>query len=116
VLAYRRFESSEILILAIKKHRSINWGIPKGKVESPLSFAANAAKEAFEEAGVKGRIMDHVILWSVLLIPVSWLISLAILLHDEWRARNLDSREKRYLSVCANTSPLAPVLSNKHDV
>jgi len=29
---------------------------PKGKARSDLTLAANAAKEAFEEAGVKGEI------------------------------------------------------------
>lgn len=40
----------------VSKSRSRQWGIPKGDVEPHLSFAENAAKEAFEEAGVKGRI------------------------------------------------------------
>jgi hypothetical protein len=41
--------------------------------------------------------MNQFILWGILLIPGSWLVSLAILLCDEWRARNLHSREDRYL-------------------
>jgi hypothetical protein len=36
------------------------------------------------------------VVWGILLIPASWLVSLAILLHDEWRARGNWSREKRY--------------------
>lgn len=56
VLAYRRLENGEVSILAVKKHNSKNWGIPKGKIKPHLSFARNAAKEAFEEAGVKGHI------------------------------------------------------------
>jgi hypothetical protein len=36
------------------------------------------------------------IVWGMLLIPASWLVSLAILLHDEWRMRRGWSRENRY--------------------
>jgi 8-oxo-dGTP pyrophosphatase MutT (NUDIX family) len=56
VLAYRHTKTGKIEILVVKKPRSQNWGIPKGKLEPGLSPAENAAKEAFEEAGVKGRI------------------------------------------------------------
>ncbi|HJU17622.1 MAG TPA: NUDIX hydrolase [Stellaceae bacterium] len=56
VLAYRRTKKGELLILLVRKRRSKQWGIPKGKVEAHLSFGENAAKEAFEEAGVRGSI------------------------------------------------------------
>lgn len=55
VLAYRRTEDGTQVLLVSKK-RSKRWGIPKGKVEPHLSFGENAAKEAFEEAGVKGTV------------------------------------------------------------
>ena len=55
-LAYRRRNDGELLVLLITKKRSKRWGIPKGKVEAHLSFGENAAKEAFEEAGVKGKV------------------------------------------------------------
>jgi 8-oxo-dGTP pyrophosphatase MutT (NUDIX family) len=55
-LAYRPTKDGEPLVLLVSKKRSKQWGIPKGKVEAHLSFGENAAKEAFEEAGVKGRI------------------------------------------------------------
>jgi 8-oxo-dGTP pyrophosphatase MutT (NUDIX family) len=56
VLAYRRGSKGRTSILLITKKRSRKWGIPKGKVVSHLSFPENAAKEAFEEAGVIGYI------------------------------------------------------------
>ena len=59
VLAYRRHKSGEPLILLISKKRSKKWGIPKGKVEPDLNFGENAAKEAFEEAGVIGRVSPY---------------------------------------------------------
>jgi 8-oxo-dGTP pyrophosphatase MutT (NUDIX family) len=59
VLAYRRAKNGELLILLIRKRRSKQWGIPKGRIEAHLSFGENAAKEAFEEAGVRGRLSAH---------------------------------------------------------
>jgi 8-oxo-dGTP pyrophosphatase MutT (NUDIX family) len=56
VLAFRREESGEPLVLLISKRRSKKWGIPKGRAEPHLSLHENAAKEAFEEAGVVGYI------------------------------------------------------------
>jgi 8-oxo-dGTP pyrophosphatase MutT (NUDIX family) len=56
VLAFRRESNGEPLILLISKKRSKKWGIPKGRVLPYLSFHENAAKEAFEEAGVIGYV------------------------------------------------------------
>jgi len=56
VLAFRREENGNPLILLISRKRSKKWGIPKGKVIPTLTFPENAAKEAFEEAGVIGYI------------------------------------------------------------
>ena len=44
------------LILLVSKKRSKKWGIPKGKLNSSLSFGETAAKEAFEKVGVIGRV------------------------------------------------------------
>jgi 8-oxo-dGTP pyrophosphatase MutT (NUDIX family) len=56
VLAFRWESNGEPLVLLISKRRSKKWGIPKGRVEPHLSFPENAAKEAFEEAGVIGYV------------------------------------------------------------
>jgi 8-oxo-dGTP pyrophosphatase MutT (NUDIX family) len=40
----------------ISKKRSKKWGIPKGRAEPHMSLHENAAKEAFEEAGVLGYV------------------------------------------------------------
>jgi 8-oxo-dGTP pyrophosphatase MutT (NUDIX family) len=56
VLAFRREDGGEPLILLISKRRSKKWGIPKGRAEPHLSLHENAAKEAFEEAGVIGYV------------------------------------------------------------
>lgn len=56
VLAYRLLSDHELEVLLVKKPSSLNWGIPKGKWEQHLTLRENAAKEAFEEAGVHGNI------------------------------------------------------------
>jgi 8-oxo-dGTP pyrophosphatase MutT (NUDIX family) len=56
VLAFRRLDDGDIVVLLVKKPNSKNWGIPKGNAEPDLTLAENAAKEAYEEAGVKGHI------------------------------------------------------------
>jgi ADP-ribose pyrophosphatase YjhB (NUDIX family) len=58
-LAYRRLENGELEILLVSKTRSKRWGIPKGRVNASLSFGETAAKEAFEEAGVIGRVSPN---------------------------------------------------------
>lgn len=56
VLAFRRKPHGVTRILLIRKKRTKNWGIPKGRLSPHLSFAETAAKEAFEEAGIIGAI------------------------------------------------------------
>jgi 8-oxo-dGTP pyrophosphatase MutT (NUDIX family) len=56
VLAFRHESNGETFVLLISKRRSKKWGIPKGRVVPHLSFPENAAKEAFEEAGVIGYV------------------------------------------------------------
>jgi hypothetical protein len=58
-LAYRRLENGELEILLVSKKRSKRWGISKGRVNAALSFGETAAKEAFEEAGVIGRVSPN---------------------------------------------------------
>lgn len=43
-------------VVLVTARRSGRWIIPKGHVERGMSAADSAAKEAFEEAGVTGRV------------------------------------------------------------
>ncbi|MEN8106633.1 MAG: NUDIX hydrolase [Pseudomonadota bacterium] len=55
VIPYRvRKGNLEILLITSRKER--RWIIPKGIIESDLSARNSAAKEALEEAGVKGGV------------------------------------------------------------
>jgi phosphohistidine phosphatase len=55
VIPYRRRDDAlEVLLVTSSRRR--RWVIPKGIVEPDLSPEASACREAFEEAGVEGRI------------------------------------------------------------
>ncbi|HEV2674984.1 MAG TPA: NUDIX hydrolase [Aliidongia sp.] len=56
VLAYRLDRRGEPRVLVVTTAKNHRWGIPKGRVEPHLSFGDNAAKEAFEEAGIVGEV------------------------------------------------------------
>jgi 8-oxo-dGTP pyrophosphatase MutT (NUDIX family) len=58
-LACRRLKNGELAILLVSKRRSGKWGIPKGRVNGRLTFGEVAAKEAFEEAGIRGRMSPN---------------------------------------------------------
>lgn len=56
-----RMEDKQIKILLISTKSGKKWGIPKGIIERKLKSAESAAKEAFEEAGVKGILLKPAI-------------------------------------------------------
>ena len=56
VVPYRLVKNEiEVLLITTRKGR---WIIPKGIIEPELSAAESAAKEALEEAGVKGEVSE----------------------------------------------------------
>lgn len=55
-LAYRVDERGRVRVLLVRTRRSKRWSIPKGGLKIALSMNENAAREAFEEAGVRGEI------------------------------------------------------------
>jgi len=50
------FENGEFKILLITTRKSKRWILPKGIIEPNMSPEESAATEAYEEAGVKGKI------------------------------------------------------------
>jgi 8-oxo-dGTP pyrophosphatase MutT (NUDIX family) len=46
-----------VQVCLIRKRYSNTWGIPKGTVDSGDTPASTALKEAWEEAGVRGRLV-----------------------------------------------------------
>jgi 8-oxo-dGTP pyrophosphatase MutT (NUDIX family) len=55
-LPFRIGKGGKSEVLLVTTGRRGRWGIPKGKTEPYLTFDQNAAKEAFEEAGVIGKV------------------------------------------------------------
>ena len=55
----QRGDNMEVLMITSRKAK--RWIIPKGIIESGLSPADSAAKEALEEAGISGEILPEVL-------------------------------------------------------
>jgi 8-oxo-dGTP pyrophosphatase MutT (NUDIX family) len=52
-----RRSGQAVEICLIRKKESDVWGIPKGSVDSGDTHATTALKEAWEEAGLRGRLI-----------------------------------------------------------
>lgn len=58
VIPYRIKKNGQIEVLLIRAGKNHDeWGIPKGGIERNMNSQASAAKEAYEEAGVLGKIL-----------------------------------------------------------
>ena len=57
VIPYRIIHA-ETEILLITSRRGKRWIIPKGVIDPGTSAGESAAKEAYEEAGIRGRLSD----------------------------------------------------------
>ena len=55
IIPFRRMDDHIEVLLIINKKKD-KWGIPKGLVEDGLSASESAQKEAFEEAGIYGKV------------------------------------------------------------
>jgi len=58
VLAYR-LRDNVLEVLVITSREGKRWVLPKGMIEPGMTAAASAAKEAMEEAGITGRVIDR---------------------------------------------------------
>ncbi len=57
ILPFRR-RGDDLEVLVITSRKGTRWILPKGIVEPGMTAAASAAKEAMEEAGVAGRVLE----------------------------------------------------------
>jgi 8-oxo-dGTP pyrophosphatase MutT (NUDIX family) len=55
-IPYRINEADEILVLLVRSRTRRRWILPKGKIGLRMLASRSAEREAFEEAGVIGRI------------------------------------------------------------
>ena len=53
-----RIVEGQVVFLMITSRRSANWVFPKGSIEKGQTPAETAAREAFEEAGIRGKVGD----------------------------------------------------------
>jgi 8-oxo-dGTP pyrophosphatase MutT (NUDIX family) len=60
VIAVRR-RGTEKEVCLIRKRTSSAWGIPKGMIDPGETAAEAALKEAWEEAGIKGRLLGNIV-------------------------------------------------------
>ncbi|MFC7474352.1 NUDIX hydrolase [Dankookia sp. GCM10030260] len=49
-------QDGETLVMLVTSRETRRWVLPKGWIEKRISAAAQAAQEAYEEAGIRGRI------------------------------------------------------------
>ncbi len=61
-VCYRRLEDGEIEFLLVRT-RAGRWTFPKGGVDGDRTAAAAAAREAYEEAGVRGQVESVAFTW-----------------------------------------------------
>ena len=54
-----RRRGADLQVCLIRKRLSGTWGIPKGTVDAGLTHEDTALKEAWEEAGVRGRLVGN---------------------------------------------------------
>ncbi|MCP5008570.1 MAG: NUDIX domain-containing protein [Aestuariibacter sp.] len=56
-----RFNDGSLELLIIRSSKNKHWVVPKGIADPGLSLQDSARKEAWEEAGVEGRVLDDAI-------------------------------------------------------
>ena len=56
-----RIEGNKIKIMLITTLRRKRWIIPKGLIEEDMTATGSAALEAFEEAGIKGKVYPDMV-------------------------------------------------------
>jgi 8-oxo-dGTP pyrophosphatase MutT (NUDIX family) len=99
-IAVRR-KNGAFEVCLIRRKGANNWGIPKGSVDPGDTHAETALKEAWEEAGVSGRLIGEVIgiyeyeKWSATLEVAVYLMEV-LKQHADWREANF--RERRWMS------------------
>jgi 8-oxo-dGTP pyrophosphatase MutT (NUDIX family) len=98
-------------VMLITSRKSGRWIIPKGHIENGMSPEDSAAKEAWEEAGIKGRVLQDEIgvysysrtsgLYSVRVFPFEVETVL-----DEWQEKHM--RQRRIVSPAEAVEMLFP--------
>ena len=112
----RRDDTLEVCL--IRSRRSRKWGIPKGLIDPGDSQEETALNEAWEEAGLKGRLLGDAIgtyeyrKWGTTLVVAVYVMEV-LEEHDDWQEANF--RERRWTPFGVATSllrdhPVLPLL------
>jgi 8-oxo-dGTP pyrophosphatase MutT (NUDIX family) len=96
-----RKKSSTLEVCLIRRKGSTNWGIPKGSVDPGDTHEETALKEAWEEAGISGRLIGVSLgtyeydKWDMTLEVVVYLMEV-LEQHPTWQ--EVGFRERRWMS------------------
>ena len=107
-IAVRR-SGEAVEVCLIRKKGSRRWGIPKGFVDPGDTHEEAALNEAWEEAGLKGRLIGDAVgiyeyeKWNATFAVAVYLMEV-LEQHDEWQEAGL--RERRWTSFSEATSLL----------
>jgi 8-oxo-dGTP pyrophosphatase MutT (NUDIX family) len=108
-IAYRRTRE-ELEICLIRRKDSSYWGIPKGWIEDGDTEQETVLNEAWEEAGVEGKLIgESVGLYAYEKRGGEYLVAVYLMevhaAHDDWDERGF--RIRRWVSVDEASSLLA---------
>ena len=104
----RRDDALEVCLIRSRKSRK--WGIPKGLIDPGDTQEETALNEAWEEAGLKGRLLGNAIgtyeyrKWGTTL-EVAVYVMEVLEEHDDWQ--EADFRERRWTPFGVATSLLS---------
>ena len=97
-----RRHGSDLQVCLIKKRFAGSWGIPKGTVDSGHTHASTALNEAWEEAGLRGRLVGDALgtyRYEKYGRPLTVMVFLMEVLehHKDWIEAGI--RERRWVSL-----------------
>ena len=105
-------------VCLIRRRESRGWGIPKGMVKAGDTLEETALNEAWEEAGLKGRLIGDAIgtyeyeKWDLDLVVAVYLMDV-LEEHDDWEEAHYRDRTWRSLREAASMladHPVVPLL------
>ena len=110
VLPYRRSGKIEVCLIKTKSGKS--WGIPKGGVEPALTPKVSALKEAMEEAGLQGKIVNKIGKYSYTKGGVKQKVTVFLMLVDVAHEHYMesDTRKRKWFTLDKAREKIDPQL------
>lgn len=104
-----RFVDDSCEILLVTSRRRGKWILPRGKIEAGETAAERAAKEAFEEAGVVGKVAQHPLLKEQTADPSRPTIFPLEVLREEETWPEMHERQRAWMSVMEARTKLTDI-------